>query len=139
MYRRAAESWLALLCAAAALAAVLALLAHDSSHAAWRRQARAASLTGGDPRRGAQLILQTGCGACHAIPGIAGADGRVGPPLEHLGGQVFAAGGRWGRPASVVAWIRAPRSIRPDTPMPDLGLSEAQARDIAAYLYWCCD
>ena len=29
---------------------------------------------------GAALILSKGCGACHVIPGIEGADGMVGPP-----------------------------------------------------------
>jgi cytochrome c len=31
--------------------------------------------------------------------------------------------------------LRNPQSIEPGTIMPDLGLSESEARDIAAYLY----
>src|SRR5579859_839272 len=36
---------------------------------------------GGDPAVGAQLIQQKGCGTCHTIPGIPGANGAVGPNL----------------------------------------------------------
>lgn len=32
-------------------------------------------------------------------------------------------------------WIRSPDEIRPGTVMPTLGVTEAEARDIAAYLY----
>jgi hypothetical protein len=35
------------------------------------------SETGGDPRQGAKLIAQAGCGACHIVPGIEGANGLV--------------------------------------------------------------
>ena len=36
---------------------------------------------GGSPKRGAEAIVRFGCGACHVIPGIQGAVGKVGPPL----------------------------------------------------------
>jgi cytochrome c1 len=32
-------------------------------------------------------------------------------------------------------WIEHPRAINPQTAMPELGVTPAQARDIAAYLY----
>src|SRR4051794_18937952 len=35
----------------------------------------AAAMTGGDPDRGGRLIQVYGCGSCHDIPGIHGADG----------------------------------------------------------------
>ena len=38
----------------------------------------------GDPERGAVYIEQIGCGSCHTIPGIDGAQGVVGPPLDHM-------------------------------------------------------
>ena len=42
----------------------------------------------GDVRRGADLVKNYRCGGCHDIPGIAGANGNVGPPLHpELTGQ----------------------------------------------------
>lgn len=36
---------------------------------------------------------------------------------------------------SPMTWLRDPQSVVPNNAMPDLGLNEQQARDIAAYLY----
>lgn len=38
-------------------------------------------------------------------------------------------------PANLVRWIKDPKSVEPGTDMPDLGLTDQQARDVAAYLY----
>jgi cytochrome c2 len=89
----------------------------------------------GDPERGAFYIGQSGCGSCHIIPGIAGARGLVGPPLDHMGQRVFIAGLLRNTPANMVTWLRDPQEIVPGNAMPDIGLSEEQARDITAYLY----
>ena len=35
----------------------------------------------------------------------------------------------------LTAWLRDPPAIDPSTAMPDLGLSEAEALHMAAYLY----
>ncbi len=91
--------------------------------------------TGGDVHRGAELINQYRCGACHLIPGIHDARGMVGPPLIYFGQRTFIAGEVPNSPANLVQWIRSPKSIEPGTAMPDLGLSEQEARDVAAYLY----
>ncbi len=37
-------------------------------------------------------------------------------------------------PENLVRWIQQPEQIRPGTAMPNLGISEDDARDIAAYL-----
>lgn len=91
--------------------------------------------TGGDVHRGAALINQYRCGACHLIPGIHDARGMVGPPLIYFAQRTFIAGEVPNSPANLVQWIRSPKSIEPGTAMPDLGLSEQEARDVAAYLY----
>lgn len=91
--------------------------------------------TGGDPQRGATDIVQIGCGACHTIPGIAGATGLIGPPLTEMGRRVFIAGLLRNTPDNLTMWLRDPQKIVPGNVMPDMGLSEEQARDIAAYLY----
>lgn len=84
--------------------------------------------------RGEQIILNYGCGACHTIPGIIGADNLVGPPLTEFARRSYIAGALPNTPENLVTWIQNPHSIEPDTVMPNLGVSEADARDIAAYL-----
>jgi cytochrome c1 len=91
--------------------------------------------TGGNPEHGRQLMQSYGCGACHIVPGIQGARGLVGPPLFYLGQRTMIAGELPNSPRNLVQWIQHPRSVEPKTAMPDLGLTEDQAYDIAAYLY----
>jgi cytochrome c1 len=90
---------------------------------------------GGDAHRGAQVIRQFGCGACHTIPGVTGADGLVAPPLLWWSRRTFIAGELPNTPENLVRWIRSPQSVEPKTAMPTLGLTDQQARDAAAYLY----
>ena len=91
--------------------------------------------TGGDANVGRQIIVQRHCGSCHTIPGIHHADGVFGPPLTSFGRRTFIAGNFPNAPNNLVHWIMSPTSMKPKTAMPDLGLSEQQARDVAAYLY----
>jgi putative membrane protein len=95
----------------------------------------AARLTGGSPDHGATVIRNYGCGSCHTIPGIRGADALVGPPLAGIGGRSYIAGVLTNSPHNLTRWIQHPQEVDPLTAMPDLGVSESDARDIAAYLY----
>lgn len=95
----------------------------------------AATSFGGDPRRGAKQIAEIGCGACHTIPGISGADALVGPPLDKIGRRIFLAGYLRNTPDNMMAWLKDPQKILPGNAMPDMQLTQEQARDIAAYLY----
>jgi cytochrome c1 len=90
---------------------------------------------GGNPQAGAQLIEDYRCGVCHTIPGIKGADGLVGPPLILFARRTYVGGEVPNTPPNLIHWIMDPSSIEPGTAMPTLGLSEQQARDVAAYLY----
>lgn len=92
-------------------------------------------LPDGDPQRGKAAIQRHGCGACHVVPGVRDAQGRVGPKLEGFRDQVYIAGVLPNTPENLMIWIQHPRSINPLTAMPDLEVSEQEARDIAAYLY----
>jgi cytochrome c2 len=92
-------------------------------------------VSGGDPARGQALIASYGCTACHAIPGIAAFVGTVGPPLAGFSRRAYIAGRLPNRPMMLTAWLRDPPAIDPATVMPDVGLSEADARHVAAYLY----
>lgn len=89
----------------------------------------------GDPQNGRALIVRAGCGSCHRIPGIATARGEVGPPLDHLSRRAYLAGVLPNSHANLARWIARPQSVAPGSAMPDLGLTDAQAQDIAAYLY----
>jgi cytochrome c len=92
-------------------------------------------VVGGDPEVGRVLIANHGCSACHRIPGIDQASGRVGPPLEGFGRRAYIAGRLPNRPAMLTMWVRDPTAIDPRTAMPAVGLSESEARHVAAYLY----
>jgi cytochrome c2 len=91
--------------------------------------------TGGDAHRGRQLIQQYRCGACHTIPGVEDANGLVGPPLLWWGRRTYIGGELPNKPENLVRWLESPKSVEPGTAMPTLGLTEQQARDVAAYLY----
>lgn len=97
-------------------------------------EARVRAMTGGDPGAGELAIQRRPCGGCHEIPGIAGAHGKVGPPLDGFAGRVYIAGRANNTPDALIAFIRNPHSLDPQSAMPPMGIGEAEARDIAAYL-----
>lgn len=94
----------------------------------------AAALVHGDPSRGPQAILRYGCAGCHEIGGVPGPKGEIGPALTDMGNRVFIAGSLENTPENLVHWIQDPKSVNPRTAMPRTGISEAEARDVAAYL-----
>ena len=94
-----------------------------------------AEVRDGNPAHGAQLITQYGCSTCHTIPGIRGADGLVGPPLDHMGRRSYIAGVLVNSGPNLQKWIRDPQAVVPGNAMPDLNVTPEDARDIAAYLY----
>ena len=99
------------------------------------RKRRATEVAGGDAARGKVAIQAHGCLACHAIPGIPGPGSNVGPPLDGIAKRAYIAGVLANKPASMVRWLRDPLAVDPRTAMPSTGLTEAEAKDIAAYLY----
>ena len=96
---------------------------------------KAAQMTGGDPKRGKEEIRRHGCGACHTIPGIAGAHALVGPPLDHMASRAYVAGTKPNSSDNMREWIMHPQKVKPDNAMPDVGLTDGDARDITAYLF----
>ena len=93
------------------------------------------ALAGADAGRGRVALERFECGACHEIPGVRGPSSLVGPPLDGFGRRVQLAGRFANRPEVLVRWIVDPPSLKADTAMPDVGVGESDARDIAAYLY----
>jgi cytochrome c2 len=92
-------------------------------------------VAGGDPERGRAAIARYGCGSCHRIPGVPGAEGSVGPPLDGISGRTYIAGRLTNTADHLVVWIRDPKTVDERTAMPDLGVNDQDARDIASYLY----
>ena len=90
--------------------------------------------TGGNVHSGIRIIASYKCGSCHTIPGIAGAHGVFGPPLNMMARRSYIAGNFANTPDNLTHWVMAPTSMKPKTAMPDLGLTQQQARDVAAYL-----
>ena len=90
-------------------------------------------MPGADPARGLAVIERVGCGACHTIPGVGGR-GRVGPPLDAMGERRYIAGELTNTPDHMIEWLMDPQAVRPGSGMPDLGVTEQDARDLAAYL-----
>jgi len=118
----------ALMCGLLAIAIGLSACSRDALR-------EAAELTGGNPHRGQVAIRQHGCSSCHTIPGVPGADGLVGPPLAGIASRVYIAGELPNTPANLIRWIRMPKAVDPHTAMPNMGITESEARDIAGYLY----
>lgn len=87
-----------------------------------------------DAERGRLAISQYACTTCHKIPGVVGADTPVGPPLSGIGTRAYLAGGLANTPENMSRWLRTPQQVNPRSAMPDLGVTERDARDIAAYL-----
>lgn len=92
-------------------------------------------IAGADADRGRLAMARYGCGSCHRIPGVVGAEGLVGPPLDSYAQRSLVAGQLPNRPAVLIAWIMDPPSLIPGTGMPDMSVTEGDARDMAAYLY----
>ncbi len=89
----------------------------------------------GDADQGHQLMTDYGCGACHIIPGVSGARGSVGPSLAGFSKRAYVAGVLSNTPGDLTRWLINPPLFAPDTAMPDLDVTEADARHMAAYLY----
>ena len=100
-----------------------------------RTKDRAEQLTGGNVDRGRDAISRYNCGACHAIEGVPGAQGAVGPSLDGFAQRAEIAGKLSNRPDNLIRWVREPQQVVPGNGMPDLGVTDRDARDIAAYLY----
>lgn len=94
-----------------------------------------AMTAGGNARAGRDDIRKYGCYTCHTIPGVAGANGLVGPPLTGIATRQYLAGELPNTPENMMRWIQHPHQVEPHTVMPEMNVSEQDSRDIAAYLY----
>lgn len=93
------------------------------------------TVAGGKPAEAEAALRAYGCVNCHTIPGVRGADALVGPPLTGWSRRRFIAGRIPNEPDELVRWILHPQGVKPGTAMPDMGVSDQDARNIAAYLF----
>jgi len=95
----------------------------------------AAAMTGGSVSRGRTAIGKYGCAACHTIPGIDNAVATVGPPLTQIARRQYLGGHLLNTPVNMMKWLQHPQQVDPKNAMPEMGVTDQDARDIAAYLY----
>jgi cytochrome c1 len=120
-------------------AALIMVASSIATVMAWNAQHRSATMAiamaGGDLGRAPGIIRRYGCAGCHTIPGIPGGDGQVGGPLAKIKHRVYVGGVAINTPDNLVGWIVSPQAFSPRSAMPATGISEAEARDVATYLY----
>ena len=88
----------------------------------------------GNAARGQQLMAQYACTVCHIVPGTPG-QGRLGPSLAGVASRpVISNGVVRNTPANLRQFIQNPMSLNPQSSMPPIGLPEADAQDITAFL-----
>ncbi len=112
---------------------VSALALAGAASACGKTEAR--EVPGGDSSKGNQLLRTYGCGSCHSVPGVSGADGRVGPPLNDFADRQYIAGKYPNTAENLIAWIMHPQKLDPGVAMPEMSVTEQDATDIAAFLY----
>lgn len=79
------------------------------------------------------------CISCHSVYGTSynglTAGGTIGPNLTHFGSRDLIAGGVLDNtPDQLAEWLTNPQQWKPDSDMPDLGLTPSQVQDLVAYL-----
>jgi cytochrome c oxidase subunit II len=101
---------------------------------AWVAQQRAAPAEAAGPAAaGKALFAGSACVGCHTIKGVSA--GILGPDLTHFGSRGMLAAGMWpNTPDNVAEWVKDPQRLKPGVKMPALGLTDDQAKAIAAYL-----
>lgn len=99
------------------------------------KEAPTSRVVGGDPERGRLLVQQYQCAACHFIPEVQGAGGDAGPSLQYMGRLSYIAGSIPNQPENMIRFLQNPPAVKPGTLMPALGISDDEARHMAAFMY----
>lgn len=87
----------------------------------------------GDAAEGKAIFARSACVGCHTIRGVSA--GVLGPDLTHFGSRGRLGAGMWPNSVdNVAAWVKDPQRLKPGVKMPSVGLTDEQARAVAAYL-----
>jgi cytochrome c oxidase subunit II len=85
--------------------------------------------------QGEKLFTGKGCIACHSMTAVNAPKGMVGPNLANIGSRShLAAGTLKNTDENLARWIRDPQGIKKGVLMPNLGVTEAEAKALVAYL-----
>lgn len=89
----------------------------------------------GNAEKGKLLAAQYGCNVCHILPGVEGPQGALGPSLAGVASRpAISYNAVQNTPDNLVRYIQNPPAMNPQSTMPALGIPDADAKDIAAYL-----
>lgn len=123
------------LVAASALAACSDALRHLANDQPVLPSGTQRRVVDGDPALGRALLAGHGCTSCHVVPGERAPTGHVGPPLSQFARRTNIAGHAPNEPEVLVRFLMNSPQVVPGTAMPNLQVSETEARHIAALLY----
>ena len=89
----------------------------------------------GNAERGKQLAGQYGCNVCHVVPGVDGPQGSLGPSLAGVASRPkISFGTVQNTPENLAKYLMDPSAMNATSSMPAIGLTDVDAKDIAAYL-----
>ncbi len=84
---------------------------------------------------GEKLFTAKGCIACHSLVAVNAPKGMIGPNLANVGARSYiAAGTLKNTDENLAHWIRDPQGIKKGVLMPNLGVTQAEAQALVAYL-----
>jgi cytochrome c oxidase subunit II len=84
---------------------------------------------------GRAAFVEHGCGACHTVRGVPGAEGDMGPDLTHVGSRLLLAGFLEGNVGNLAGWIASAQHLKPGNRMPSFDrLDGPTLRAMAAWL-----
>jgi mono/diheme cytochrome c family protein len=99
------------------------------------------AIAGADLGKGRQLIETKGCGSCHVFGGVAAVPSSNPPAMD---GKAFDRAHKLAPDLRVtrermtasrlVAWLKDPKAVKPDTAMPTIALTDAEVKDLAGYI-----
>ncbi len=103
--------------------------------AAQKDTASAASPQGPEYAKGEKLFMTKGCMGCHSLQAVKPPKGLIGPNLANVGARShIAAGWLANTDENLERWIREPQTVKKGVLMPNLGVTEEEARALRAYL-----
>jgi cytochrome c oxidase subunit II len=84
--------------------------------------------------QGLATFTKRGCQACHSVSAVNAPKGQIGPNLARVGARKYiAAGTLLNTDEHLARWIRDPQSFKEGVAMPNLGVTEDEARQLVAY------
>ena len=103
--------------------------------------ADAPEIKGADLGKGRQLLETKGCGSCHVMTGVVAVPSSNPPSMDpkafdrahKLAPDLRVTRDRM-TPARLVAWLKDPTAVKPDSAMPKIALTDAEVKDLAGYI-----